>query len=87
MTRKYRDPETPEALEAVLRRIQNMTREEWLSELSWRPDGVEETWRMQRVQGSDLPGIVEGAPLEAGADPRPTSDAMVPASPPEVAKR
>jgi hypothetical protein len=46
MTRKYRDPETPEALEAVLRRIQNMTREEWLNELSWRPDGVEETWRM-----------------------------------------
>ena len=48
MSRKYRDPEAPEVLEAVLERMRRMTREEWIEELAWCPEGVEETWRMQR---------------------------------------
>jgi hypothetical protein len=49
MARKYPDPEAPEVLEAVLERMRRMTREDWIKELAWRPEGVEETWRMQRL--------------------------------------
>jgi hypothetical protein len=49
--------EGPEILEAVLKRIRQMTREEWIRELAWRPEGVEETWRTQQ-----LPEATDSAP-------------------------
>jgi hypothetical protein len=62
MPRKNRDPEAPEVLEAVLARIRAMTREEWLKELAWRPEGATETWRTQRRTYS--PGEGGGEPPE-----------------------
>ena len=55
MARKYRDPEAPEVLEAVLQEIRSMTREEWQAELAWQPEGVRETWRTQRTQANTPP--------------------------------
>ena len=65
MARRNRDPEAPEVLEAVLQRIRGMTRDEWLQELAWRPEGVEETWRMQRVPDPERPE--SAAPLSPDA--------------------
>jgi hypothetical protein len=48
MKRKNKDPNSPEAIEAVVRRMRGMSREEWqelVTELSVPPEGVEETWR------------------------------------------
>jgi CubicO group peptidase (beta-lactamase class C family) len=70
MTKRYRDPEAPEVLEAVLERIRGMTHEEWVQELAWRPQGVEETWRMQSLPDAEC---LESAPKVAtetdGGDP------------------
>ena len=47
MKRKLRDPNDPEVQEAVLQRIKEMTREDWLKlieELSHAPEGVEDPW-------------------------------------------
>lgn len=48
MRRKGRDPHSPEAVAAVLRRIDQMSKEEledWIDKLSRPPEGVEATWR------------------------------------------
>ncbi len=73
MARRYPDPEAPEVLEAVLQRIRGMTRDEWLQELAWRPEGVEETWRMQRVSDRERsdperPEIAAPLPLDTATD-------------------
>jgi hypothetical protein len=56
MPRKYRDPRDPELLEAILERIRAMTREEWIRELNWRPEGATETFRTaRRTENGDQP--------------------------------
>jgi hypothetical protein len=68
MTRKYGDPEAPEVLEAVIERIRRMTRDEWVQELAWHPEGAQETWRMRPTTD---PGWTEGTsvqPVEAMTD-------------------
>src|SRR5207244_60890 len=47
MKQKGRDPRSPEALQAVLRRIDSMTKEEWeywIDKLSRAPEGVYDPW-------------------------------------------
>ena len=70
MARKYRDPEAPEVLEEVLARMRAMTREEWIRELNWRPEGVPETRRTAQV--------AEEEPAESASDPQ-APGAAVPA--------
>jgi CubicO group peptidase (beta-lactamase class C family) len=58
------DPTSPEFVEELIQRVRGKTREELLKELAWRPEGAEETWRLQR-DGS------EAAPLDRPQrDPR-----------------
>jgi hypothetical protein len=60
MARKRLDPESPEVIEAILDRIRAMTREEWIRELSWRPEGAVETYRTRQhsdVEASDTPEV------------------------------
>jgi hypothetical protein len=48
MRKKRLEPGSPEAHQAILRRIDNMSKEElehWIERLSRPPEGVEETWR------------------------------------------
>lgn len=45
MARKFRDPEAPEVLQAVLQHIKGMTNEELLAEMASRPKGARTTWR------------------------------------------
>jgi hypothetical protein len=68
MTRKYDDPEAPEVLEAVIEHLRRMTRDEWVRELAWRPDGVQETWRMRLVPGTGWPEGVSLRPEEVMSD-------------------
>jgi hypothetical protein len=47
MARRLRDPHSPEAIAAVYRRIENMTKEEWeywIDKLSRAPEGVYDPW-------------------------------------------
>jgi hypothetical protein len=47
MKRKRLEPNSPEAVEAILRRIDSMTKEEWqywIEKLSRAPDGVYDPW-------------------------------------------
>ena len=56
MKRKLRDPNDPEVQEAVLQRIKEMTREDWLKlieELSHAPEGVEDPWPPYDGPGSN----------------------------------
>ena len=56
MRRKGRDPHSPEAVAAVLRRIDNMSKaelEHWIDKLSRPPEGVEETWRNRDLSQSN----------------------------------
>ena len=56
MKRRRRDPNDPEVQEAVLRRLERMTREEWLQtleELSHAPEGVEDPWPPYDVPGAN----------------------------------
>ena len=56
MNRKNRDPNSPEAIQAVLQRIRRMTKEDWedlVAELSRPPEGVEETWRNRDLSQSN----------------------------------
>jgi hypothetical protein len=62
MARKYRDPEAPEVLEAVLERMRKMTREEWIKQLTPRPAAAEETGRTQCTSKRERP---------VGTKPRP----------------
>ena len=87
MPRKRWDPRDPEVLVAILERIHNMTREEWLKELAWRPEGVEETWRMQKVQDTGLPKLDGALPAEATVDEMAAPDPAAVASTPEVPRR
>lgn len=48
--RRFKDPEAPEVLEAILERIRSMTREELIEALYWKPENAEETWRMYKPQ-------------------------------------
>jgi hypothetical protein len=77
VTRRYRDPEAPEVLEAVLERIRRMTRDEWLQELAWHPEGVEETWRMQRVPDREPPEITAPLLLQPATDDSAAADSEV----------
>jgi CubicO group peptidase (beta-lactamase class C family) len=87
MPKRYRDPEAPEVLETVLDRIRGMTREEWVQELAWRPQGVEETWRMQSLPAAEC---LENAPKVAtetdGGDPS-APDSVATAVSPQAAHR
>lgn len=47
---QYRDPEAPEVLDAIHDRMRKMTREEWIAELAYKPEGVPETFRTARAQ-------------------------------------
>ncbi len=72
MSRARRDPNSPEVADDVLQRIRSMTREEWLREVSWYPEGVEETWRMQgsdSMQGGDGADPVCSGTTEAEQKP------------------
>ncbi len=64
MARTERDPDAPGVLEAVLERIRRMTREEWIDELAWHPQGVEETWRTQHLPVVEPPGTPATPPAE-----------------------
>lgn len=86
MTRRYRDPEAPEVLEAVLERIRRMTRDEWLQELAWHPEGVEETWRMQCVPDRARPGITPPPPLQTATDDSAAADPEVLALAPKTGR-
>jgi hypothetical protein len=47
MNKKGRDPHSPEAWQAVMHRIENMTKEEWqywIEKLSHAPEGVYDPW-------------------------------------------
>ena len=47
MTRKRLEPNSPEAVDAILRRIDSMTKEEWeywIEKLSHAPEGVYDPW-------------------------------------------
>ena len=47
MSKRGRDPRSPEAWQAVMRRIENMTKEEWeywIEKLSHAPEGVYDPW-------------------------------------------
>jgi hypothetical protein len=87
MARKYRDPEAPEVLEAVLQEIRGMTREEWQEELAWRPEGVRETWRTQRTQGSTFPHRPGIAPRKGAAGRPSKPDTAAIASSHKLTKR
>lgn len=68
MARKFRDPEAPEVLQAVLERFENMTREEWLAKLARRPEGARETWRTARTRnGASPPGAANSGKKRASA--------------------
>ena len=45
MKRRFPDPEAPEVLEAVAKRLSEMTDEEWLAEINRQHEGARETWR------------------------------------------
>jgi hypothetical protein len=47
MKLKHRDPNHPEVVERVVRYIREMSPEETLKQLAWRPEGVEETWMLE----------------------------------------
>ncbi len=47
MKLKHRDPNHPEVVESVLKYIRDLSPEETLKMLSWRPEGVEETWMLE----------------------------------------
>ena len=61
MRRKGRDPHSPEAVAAVLRRIDNMSKadlEHWIDKLSHAPEGVYDPWSDEnwaQSNGSMLP--------------------------------
>jgi hypothetical protein len=61
MRRKRLEPNSPEAVAAILRRIDNMTGEElqhWIDKLSRAPEGVYDPWSDEnwaRSNGSALP--------------------------------
>src|SRR5436190_24213451 len=70
MKRRRRDPNDPEVQEAVLQRIKEMTREDWLKlieELSHAPEGVEDRWPPYDGTGSN-----------SSAPPSPTGSAVTP---------
>lgn len=52
MKLKHRDPNHPEVVKRVLQVIKALSAEETLEMLSWRPEGVEETWMMEELTKS-----------------------------------
>jgi hypothetical protein len=66
MRRKKWDPTSPEFIEAMRQRVRQMTREELLEELAWRPEGVEETWRLARDGASADDALAEARNAQAG---------------------
>jgi len=47
MKLKHRNPNHPEVVESVLKYIRDLSPEETLKMLAWRPEGVEETWMLE----------------------------------------
>jgi hypothetical protein len=47
MSRRQRDPRDRAVAEGVLEHIRRMSQDDWLREVAWRPEGVEETWRLK----------------------------------------
>ena len=70
MKRRRRSPTDEEVHEAFLRRIKEMTREDWLKsieELSHAPEGVEDPWPPYDGPGSN--GSTPPPPLEKRVTP------------------
>jgi hypothetical protein len=70
MRRRRRAPTDEEVHQAVMRRIKEMTREDWLKsieELSHAPEGVEDPWPPYDGPGAD--GSVPPSPAENGGSP------------------
>jgi hypothetical protein len=81
MGQKKRDPHSPEAVAAVLRRIENMSKaelEHWIEKLSRAPEGVydpwsEENWPLEKTLRQPSNGrapAAEPALAEAERAPR-----------------
>lgn len=66
----------------ILDRIRAMTRDDWLRELAWRPEGAEETYRTREVDEdvTETPVVVEairrGRDDVAGGSTQPASEAF-----------
>ena len=72
MKRRRRNPNDAEVHEAVLQRIREMTREDWLksiAELSPAPEGVEDPWPPYDGPGSN--GADPTSPQESPTAPEP----------------
>jgi hypothetical protein len=83
MGRKRRDPHSPEAVAAVYRRIENMTKaelEHWVEKLSHASEGVydpwsEENWPLEKELRQPSNGRAPGAePPSAEAERIPGAD-------------
>jgi hypothetical protein len=68
MRSKHRDPDSPEAVAAVLDRISSMSPEEWdhwVIRLATPPNGVEATWRNHKDRRCS--GSRQGVKVKAAA--------------------
>ncbi len=74
MKRKRWNPADPEIVEAMVRRVRTMPREEILERLAWRPEGAEETWMLSR-NGAAAGGVPGDAPPER-AQPEASPEAV-----------
>ena len=83
MRKKRLEPNSPEAHEAILRRIDSMTKEEleyWIDKLSHAPEGVydpwsEENWPLEKELRQPSNGRAPGAePPSAEAERTPGTD-------------